>query len=103
MRRRPAASLSSWPCLTRPSINLRKDFREAGWMPGTSPGMTALTSPPQALRLRRRSLTNPREPCRDIGVGGIERLADLAAEIEPAIQMNVRKRKTLAADIVAAV
>jgi hypothetical protein len=38
-----------------------------------------------ALRLRRRPLAHASHPGHDIGIGGIERLADLAGEIEPAV------------------
>ena len=38
-----------------------------------------------------------------MGVGAIERLTDLIAEIEPAIKMDVGQRKALAADIFAPV
>ena len=39
------------------------------------------------------------EPRGDIGVGGIQRLADLVAEIEPAVQQDVRQREALAAQV----
>ena len=44
-----------------------------------------------------------RQPCGDVGVGGIERLADLVAEIEPAIEQDVGEREALAAQIFPAV
>ena len=53
-------------------------------------------------RLHRRPLGHPRHPGDDVGVGGIERLADLAAEIKPAIEQDVGQREALAAEIVAA-
>src|SRR6266700_2120855 len=54
------------------------------------------------LRLHRRPLADAREPGGDIGVGGIERLADLAAEIDPAIEQDVGEREAIAAEIVLA-
>src|SRR5258708_10203312 len=50
-------------------------------------------------RLHRRPLPDAREPSRNIAVGGIERLADLVAEIDPAIEQNVGQREALAAEI----
>ena len=54
-------------------------------------------------RRRRRPLAHACHPRDDVGVGRIERLADLSGEIEPAIEQNVRQREALAAEIVAAV
>jgi hypothetical protein len=50
------------------------------------------------LRLHRWPLRHAIEPCLDMAIGGIERLADLVGEIEPAIEQDVGERKTLAAE-----
>src|ERR1700736_2007144 len=49
------------------------------------------------LCLDRRPCSDPREPGGEIAVGGIERLADLIAEIDPAIEQDIRQREALAA------
>src|SRR5713226_5786401 len=49
------------------------------------------------LRLHRWPLPDPCEPGGDVGVGGIERLADLAAEIDPAIEQDIGEREALSA------
>jgi hypothetical protein len=54
-------------------------------------------------RLRRRPLAYAGHPRNDVAIGGIERLADLAGEIEPAIEQDVGQREALTAEIVAAV
>ena len=46
---------------------------------------------------------DPREPRGDIRVRRIQRLADLVAEIEPAIEQDVGQRESLAAEIFPAV
>src|ERR1700732_166088 len=54
------------------------------------------------LRLHRRPLSDAREPGGDVAVGGIERLADLVAEIDPAIEQDVGEREAVAAQILLA-
>src|SRR5262245_18282228 len=55
------------------------------------------------LSLHRRSLADTAEPGGDVGIGSVERLADLTAEIEKAIKQDVGEREALAAEVVAAV
>src|SRR3984957_19919619 len=56
----------------------------------------------ELLRLHRRPLADAGEPGGDVGIGRIERLADSAAEIDPAVEQHIRQRETAAAEIVPA-
>src|ERR1700679_4383409 len=51
----------------------------------------------RCLRPNRWPLTDAGKPCRDIGVGGVQRLSDLAAEVDPAVQQHVRQREAWSA------
>ena len=68
---------------SRVDAKRRSDDRLRGDLILPNPG-SIRRAPRTDLRLRRRPLADPREPGGDVGVGGIERLADLVAEIEPA-------------------
>src|SRR5258707_1502084 len=57
----------------------------------------------RGLRLRLRPLGDARHPGNDVGVAGIERLADLAAEIEPGMEQYVRQGEALDAEILSTV
>src|SRR6185437_4276642 len=50
-----------------------------------------------SLSPHRRTLADAGKPCRDGGVGGVERLAELAAEVEPRVQHHVRQGETVSA------
>jgi hypothetical protein len=43
-----------------------------------------------------KAAPRPRKPCRNVRVGGIQRLADLIAEVDPAIQQDIRQREARA-------
>src|ERR1700730_1046554 len=68
--------------------------------PGSRPGRRLDSF--GALRLHRRPLSDAREPGRDVAVGGIEWLADLVAEIDPAIEQDIGQREAVAAQILLA-
>src|ERR1700722_13466865 len=56
----------------------------------------------ELLRLHRRPLADAGEPGGDVGIGRIERLADIAAEIDPAVKQDIRECEARAAEIVLA-
>ena len=51
------------------------------------------------LRIHRRARCDTGEPGGDFGVGRIERLAHLTAEVDPAVEQDICQCKTAAAQV----
>src|SRR5258708_6497715 len=69
------------------------------WVPAlrlTAKRRCAASGTQSGLRRHRGPCPDPHEPGGEMGVGGVERLADLIAEIDPAIEQDIGQREALA-------